>query len=209
MKILIADDQPLVREALKLHLERNPEVTAVKEAGSGMETIKVLRTDPVDILILDLSMPGMDGVEVLMQINNLSISVRILVMSFYPPDLYATKVLGLGALGYINKGASIREFLYAIERIMQGGRYLPSDFMEQLVFQDGGIDGKMPHERLSDREMQVMLFLAQGLTLGEIAVRLHLSEKTVSTYRSRIMQKMGLRNNVHLATYALHHKMIE
>jgi two-component system, NarL family, invasion response regulator UvrY len=209
MRILLVDDHVLVREGLKGVLQREKKIMQIDEAGSAAETLELLKKQSYDLLLLDIKLQDSNGLELLSQMNSMKISVPTLMVSFYPAKLYALQAIRLGAMGYISKSAPLSEVLVAIGKIIEGKKYLPAEFMESLAFENDDHRGLLPHERLSDREREVMIYLANGLSLNDIAEKLCLSDKTVSTYRSRILQKMMMKNNVEIATYALLHRLVQ
>jgi len=208
MRVLIADDHVMIRDGLKYSLETLGKFTHIDDADNGQKAIELLRKHTYSLFLLDIMMEGMNGIEVLTQMSNHQIQVPTLVVSFHHPKLFALQAIHAGAMGYICKGAPKEELWLAIGKVLNGQKYLPQEFMEELAFQGGSNKNQLPHERLSNRERQVMIYLAKGLTLGEIATQFCLSEKTISTYRSRILHKMMLCNNVQLASYAIMHKLI-
>ncbi len=209
MRILIADDHALYRHGIRLSLEMDGRFAQIDEAGTGKEVIRLLKLHKYSLLLLDISMEEMDGMEVLQVMKSMQIDVPTLMVSFHGPETHALQSLRAGAMGYITKGAEFAEYMVAVNQVLDGKKYLPQEFMEDLAFQDNAGHNQLPHERLSGRELQVMLALAKGDTLREIGNKTSISEKTVSTYRTRILQKMNLRNNVELARYAFAHKLIQ
>lgn len=161
------------------------------------------------MVILDISMPKMTGLDLLQRMKARDIKTRVLILSFYPQEQYAVRAFKLGASGYLSKDSAFEELHLAIKKIAAGGKYVSSALAERLIFQDMEIEGKLPHEQLSEREFQVMIMLAKGKSLVEIGNEIFISDKTVSTYRTRIMEKMGLKSNTDLTIYALKNKLIE
>jgi len=209
MKILIADDHTIVREGIKQIIKTLPEVTLIDEVADGEEAYtKIINTD-YDMVILDISMPKMTGLDLLQRMKSKDIKTRVLILSFYPQEQYAVRAFKLGASGYLSKDSAFEELHLAIKKIAAGGKYVSSALAERLIFQDMEIEGKLPHEQLSEREFQVMIMLAKGKSLVEIGNEIFISDKTVSTYRTRIMEKMGLKSNTDLTIYALKNKLIE
>ncbi|MEA4936156.1 MAG: response regulator transcription factor [Paludibacter sp.] len=209
MKILIADDHTIVREGIKQIIKTLPEVTLIDEVADGEEAYnKILSTD-YDMVILDISMPKMTGLDLLQRMKARDIKTRVLILSFYPQEQYAVRAFKLGASGYLSKDSAFEELHLAIKKIASGGKYVSAALAERLIFQDMEIEGKLPHEQLSEREFQVMIMLAKGKSLVEIGNEIFISDKTVSTYRTRIMEKMGLKSNTDLTIYALKNKLIE
>ena len=209
MKILIADDHTIVREGIKQIVKTLPEVTLIDEVADGDEAFaKILSTD-YDMVILDISMPKMTGLDLLQRMKSRDIKTRVLILSFYPQEQYAIRAFKLGASGYLSKDSAFEELHLAIKKIAAGGKYVSSALAERLIFQDMEIEGKLAHEQLSEREFQVMIMLAKGKSLVEIGNEIFISDKTVSTYRARIMEKMGLKSNTELTIYALKNSLIE
>lgn len=209
MKVLIADDHAIVREGVKQIVKTLPEVTLIEEATDGDDAFSKICNTEYDLVILDISMPGMSGLDVLQRIKDRNIQTHVLIFSFYPQEQYAIRAFKLGASGYLSKDSAFEELAKAIRKIASGGKYVSAALAEKLIFQDPAMEGKLPHEQLSEREFQVMLLLAKGKSVTEIANELFISDKTVSTYRMRIMEKMNLKKNADLTMYALRNKLIE
>jgi two-component system, NarL family, invasion response regulator UvrY len=207
-RVLIADDHAVVRAGLKQFLVEDRAITAVGEAATGRETLDRLRAENWDLVILDIGMPDRSGIDILQQIRSVHDRTRVLVLSGYPERQYALNVLRAGASGFIEKGTAPEELLRAVRAVLQGRRYVSATLAEQLV---GDLDGdadKPLHARLSEREFQVFCKLSAGRAVSEIAAELCLSVKTVSTYRSRILQKMSFETNADLTSYALRNQLI-
>ncbi|OPZ99553.1 MAG: Response regulator UvrY [Bacteroidetes bacterium ADurb.Bin416] len=209
MKILIADDHAIVREGVKQIVHGLPEVKLIEEVSDGNEAFAKISSNAYDVVILDISMPGMSGLDVLQRMKDRNIQARVLMFSFYPQEQYAIRAFKLGASGYLSKDSAFDELATAIRKIAAGGRYVSAALAERLLFQDIDPAGRLPHEALSEREFQIMIQLAQGHSVTEIAHALFLSDKTISTYRARLLEKMGLRTNADLTMYALKNKLIE
>lgn len=206
MNVLIADDHAVLREGIKSLLNSLGTITGIDEAVNGSEALAKIKNNDYDLVILDISMPGNSGLDILRQIKATKSHIRPLVISFYPESQYAARAFKLGAVGYISKGASFAEIKKAIRKVSEGGRYVSPEFAEKLAFANN-ID-LAPHERLSEREFQIMIMLAKGESATAIARQLFISEKTVSTYRSRVMKKMDLNNNAELTIYAMQNGLI-
>jgi two-component system invasion response regulator UvrY len=209
VRVGIADDHPITRTALRGFLEDQEDIRVVAEASSGREAIDLVRTQAIDVLLLDLDMPGQSGIDALTMIKAKAEHVAVLVLSGYPEHQYAVPLIRNGASGYLNKACEPGEICTAIRRVAQGGRYITPVVAELLASQvitptPGGL-----HEQLSARELQVFLKLAQGCTAGEVAAELSLSAKTVSTYRARLMRKLEARSNSDLTYYALKHRLLD
>ncbi|MDD2611742.1 MAG: response regulator transcription factor [Bacteroidales bacterium] len=209
MKVLIADDHAIVREGVKQIVKTLPEVTLIEEAIDGNDAFSKICNTEYDLVILDISMPGMSGLDVLQRIKDRNIQTHLLIFSFYPQEQYAIRAFKLGASGYLSKDSAFDELAKAIRKIAAGEKYVSAALAEKLIFQDSSMDGKLPHEQLSEREFQVMILLAKGKSVMEIANEIFISDKTVSTYRMRIMEKMNLKKNADLTMYALRNKLIE
>ena len=209
IRIGIVDDHSIVRSGLRQYFEDQSDLQVVGEAASGRAAVEMVRTTALDVLIMDLSMPGQTGADAIVQIHTRAPSLAILVLSGYPEEHYAVDLIRKGASGYLNKQCDPSEIVTAIRTVAHGRRYITATVAELLVQQLDRAEGGPAHEQLSDRESQVFLRLAKGESVGEIAVAISLSVKTVSTYRTRIMEKMGLSSNSDLTYYALKAKMID
>jgi DNA-binding NarL/FixJ family response regulator len=208
IRILVADDHAVVREGLKRIVTENADMSVVGEAGSGHEVLDFVRGHECDVVLLDLAMPGKDGLDTLKELKLLRPQLPVLVLSVYPEEQYAVRLLRAGAAGYLTKESAPEELVAAIRKVSRGGRYVSAALAEQLAGLLGAETDRPPHEALSDREFRVMLMLASGKTASEVAGALCLSVKTVSTYRSRALRKMGLRNNAELSFYAVRHGLL-
>jgi len=209
VRVGIADDHPITRTALRGYLDDQEGIRVVAEAASGREAIDLVRTQEIDVLLLDLDMPGQSGIDALTMIKAKGEHVAVLVLSGYPEHQYAVPLIRNGASGYLNKACEPSEICDAIRRVAQGGRYITAVVAELLASQvitptPGGL-----HEQLSARELQVFLKLAQGCSAGQVAAELSLSAKTVSTYRARLMRKLEARSNSDLTYYALKHRLLD
>ena len=209
LKILIVDDHPLIRKGLRQILQESVHIGLVKEASNGVEAIELARDDRFDVIVLDISMPGKDGMEVLRDLKEMAPDTPVLMLSIQPEEQYALRAFRLGASGCLNKSGAPDELVQAIRSVASGGTYVSAAASEALVSGIKSGDGRPPHLLLSEREHQVMLLLAGGATVGQVAGRLNLSVKTVSTYRARILEKMNLANNAQLTQYAYRHKLVE
>lgn len=210
MKIIIADDHVLIRKGLKEILQQVEGLIVLDEAVNGHELLqKVLKND-YDIIVLDISMPGKSGLDVLKDLRRIKPEIPVLILSVYPEDQYAIRVLKAGASGYLTKDSAPDDLIVAIKKIIRGGKYVSLSLAEKLidgVKSDGGI--KQLHESLSDREFQVMKMLAAGKTVKEISEELYLSPKTISTYRTRIYDKMKFSSKAELTGYAIKNELID
>lgn len=206
MKVLIADDHSVLREGVKRIVSKLPDVSDIDEASNGEEALSRLEAESYDFLVLDITMPDLNGLDVLKYIKDKGIQTRTIVLSLHPEDEYASRSFKMGAVGYISKSSTYSEITEAISKVASGGRYVSPGFAEKLAFDNNS--GLLPHERLSDREFQVMLLLAKGGSVSQIADQTLISDKTVSTYRSRIMQKMGMKRNAEITMYAVRNNLL-
>jgi two-component system invasion response regulator UvrY len=209
MKILLADDHSIVREGLKQYVRTLDEVEVIDEAVEGHEAWTKIKTESYDLVILDVSMPGMSGLDILRKMKENNLQTRVLILSVHPQEQYAIHAFRLGASGYLSKDSAFEELTLAIKKIVSGGRYIASAFAEKLAFNGFDSDTHKPHEKLSEREFQIMVMLAKGKSVTEIAKGIFISDKTVSTYRTRILAKMGMKKNAELTMYAVRNNLIE
>lgn len=203
IRILIADDHAIVRHGLKQIIEKSGEMCVVAEADCGSATLRKLRETECDVVLLDVSMPDMSGVDVLKQIHAERPQLPVLILSIYPEDQYAMRLIKAGAVGYMTKDSAPPEVVKALLQVAGGKKYISPVVAELLANELGSVEGKLPHQTLSDREYQIFLLLASAKTVSEIADTLSLSVKTISTYRTRILAKMHLDNNAELMRYAV------
>jgi DNA-binding NarL/FixJ family response regulator len=208
IKILIADDHPIVRAGIKQILADTPDMIAADEAGNGQEVLQLIGKKEYDVILLDISMPGRSGLEILKDLKTEKPKIPVLILSIYPEEQYAIRALRAGAAGYLTKSSAPNELVAAIRKISGGGRYITADLAEKLAAYLTMDLGKPLHEKLSDREYQVMLQIAAGKTVTEIAGDLCLSVKTISTYRTHILEKMCLKNNSEIARYAMQNNLL-
>jgi DNA-binding NarL/FixJ family response regulator len=208
IRILIVDDHAILRRGLKEILEREFRDVSIGGAGTAEQALTQLDSEKWDLVILDITMPGRSGVDVLRNLKALRPKLPVLVLSMHPEDQYGKRVLKAGASGYMNKESAPEELIKAVRKLLSGGRYVSPTLAETLAVDLGRDDGTPAHERLSDREFEVLRKMASGKTVGQIAQELHLSVPTVSTYRARILEKMGMSNTAELIRYALSHHLI-
>ena len=209
IKILIADDHAIVREGLKRIVAETADMVVADEATNGHEVLDKVSNNEYNVVILDISMPGRGGVDILKQLKGQRPHLPILILSMHPEEQYAVRVLKAGAAGYLTKESAPDELITAIKRVSSGRKYVSSSLAEKLAF-DLERDTELSyHETLSDREYQVLCMIASGKRAQEIAEELCLSVKTVSTYRSRILEKMKMKNNAELMRYAIKHGLVE
>lgn len=209
VKILIADDHPVVRHGLKRMLGAEADLTVVGEARNGRELIDLCARVAWDLSVIDFSMPGKGGIELVKELRHRYPRRPVLVLSIYPEDRFAVRVLKAGAAGYLTKESAPEELVIAVRKVARGGRFITAALGERLVVERTDAGEKAPYEKLSDREYQIMWMIASGETVGDIAQRLFLSPNTVSTYRHRILRKMNLKSNTELTRYAVRHQLVE
>jgi len=208
IRICLADDHAMFREGIKQILASHADMRVVGEAGDGHETLDRVRNTPMDVVLLDISMPGLGGLDILQDIKGEFPRVQVLVLSMHPEEQYAIRVLKAGAAGYLTKESAAEELVSAIRTVARGGTYVSSRLAQTLAASLRSEWDLLPHHLLSDREFQVMRMLALGRRVHEIAAELCLSEKTITTYRARVLEKMRLRTNVDITRYALRHRLI-
>ncbi len=209
MTVLIADDHAIVREGLKQIIAKTDANSFIDEAENGLETFDKIEKNKYDLVIMDISMPGKSGLDILQSMKDKNLNARILVLSIHPQEQYAIRALKLGASGYLCKNSIYEELAIAINTILAGERYISQALTEKIIFDKKTGLSKSPHEKLSPREFQIMCMLAKGKSVKEIAAELFISDKTVSTHRMRLLEKMGLKNNAELINYAIRHELIE
>lgn len=209
VRVLIADDHPVVRRGLKAMLDADTEIDVVGEARDGDEAFELAHKLEWDVAVLDYSMPGRGGVELLSDVKHDYPEKPVLILSIYPEDPHGLRALKAGAAGYLSKETAGDELTAAVKRVATGGRYISPALAEKLAQRLTPEQERPPHERLSDREYRVMWMLATGKSLHQIAEEMRLSPSTVSTYRGRILKKLHLHTNVDLVHYAMKHRLIE
>jgi DNA-binding NarL/FixJ family response regulator len=204
IRLLIADDHTIVREGLKQLFALAPDIQVVGEATCGDEVLERLHDNAVNLLLLDMNMPGLNGVDLIVKIKSHVAAPPILVLSMYNEPQIAARALNVGAKGYITKDSDPEKLLAAIKKVAAGGRYVDSALAEQIVFNTMDQE-QSPHTQLSERELEVFRLLASGLSVNEIAERLSLSNKTISTHKLHLMEKMGFSNIADIVRYAIRH----
>jgi two-component system invasion response regulator UvrY len=209
MKILLADDHAVVRRGVKQILADEFKRATFGEARNAQEALDLVWKENWDIVVLDVTMPGRSGLEILREIKKSKPKLPVLVLSMHPENQFAVRVLKRGAAGYMTKESAPEELVGAVKKILAGGRYVSTSLAEKLAAYLAADTQKPPQELLSDREFQVLRLIASGKIVSEIAQELSLSVKTISTYRTRILEKMGLRNNAELMRYAMQHQLVE
>lgn len=209
IKILIADDHAIVREGLKQILADNPDIVVAGNAENGFDAIKLARRGGYKVILLDISLPDRNGIEVLKQLRKECPEIAVLMLSMYREEQYAIRSLRAGASGYLNKQSAPADLVVAIRQVASGKKYISAALAQELANQIGE-DRDLPlHETLSDREYQTLTLIASGKSVGEIAAELSLSVKTISMYRSRLLQKMKLKHNAELTHYAIRNRLVE
>lgn len=209
IKLLIADDHSLVREGLKALINASGVITVVGEAKDGHEAYSLIDKCKPDVAVFDINMPGMNGIDLLKQVKAVYPKLPVLILSMHPEEQYGYRAIMSGASGYLSKESAPELLITAIKRVASGGKYISPEIAERLVFEVQHDYDKKPHERLSDREYQVFLMISTGKSVSDIADELHLSVKTISTNRARILEKMQLKNNAELMHYAHQNNLVE
>ena len=209
LKVLIADDHAVVRRGLKQILEETSDIAVRGEATNGREVLEQLSVQSWDVLVLDITMPGRSGLDILREVKQLTPKLPVLVLSMHAEEQFASRVLKAGAAGYLPKESAPEELVKAIRKVHSGGKYVSASQAEKLLymFEPGG--DQMPHETLSNREYEVLRLIASGKTVAQIADQVNLSVKTISTYRTRLLEKMGMRTNAELTHYAVRSGLVE
>lgn len=208
IEVLIVDDHAVVREGMKKILASDDFIKVTGEASDAPSTLELVWNNSYDTIVLDISLPGISGLELIGQIKHEHPKTPILILSMYPEEQFATRVLKAGAAGYLNKESAPENLVEAVKKVYEGGYYVSSELAEQLVHTLHDDPNKEPHEILTDREYEVFMRIVKGKELKEIGSELSISVKTVSTFRTRLLQKMNMKNNVELTHYAVEHDLI-
>lgn len=208
IRVILCDDHAVVRRGIRDTLSEAVDIKVVAEAGSYSEVREALRTHECEVLVLDLNLPGRGGLEVLATLRESSSTVKVLIVSMFPEDQYAIRCLRAGAQGYLNKAGDPSELITAVRAVMQGRKYVTPEVAQMLVESFASPSNEALHASLSERELQTLLKIASGKRLSEIAEELMLSPKTVSVYRSRVMEKLKLSNNAELTVYAIRNELV-
>lgn len=208
IRILLADDHTMFREGVKQVLAATPGYSVVGEASDSREVLEKIRRLAVDVVVLDISMPGRDGIDVLKQLKRIKPQLHVLVLSMYPEDQYASRAIKAGAAGYLTKNKASAELIEAIRRIATGRKYISEDVAEQLATDLTKNGDAPPHQRLSDREYQVMCMIGSGKTVKQISDELSISVSSVSTLRARILKKLDMKTSAEITHYAIKHNLV-
>jgi two-component system, NarL family, invasion response regulator UvrY len=209
IKVILCDDHALIRRGIRDTLSDVPDIEVLGEAGDYGELRALLRTvGHCDVLVLDINMPGRSGLDVLHVLKDEGSTIRVLVVSMYPEDQYAIRALRAGAYGYVNKGGDPALIVTAVRTVGQGRKYVTPEIAQMLVESLTTSTTEMAHEKLSDRELQTLVMIASGKRLSDIAEELTLSPKTVSVYRARVLEKLGLTNNSEMTVYAIRNGLV-
>ncbi len=208
IRVILCDDHAVVRRGIRDTLSEAVDIKVTGEAGSYSEVRELLRTTPCDVLVLDLNLPGRGGLEVLASLRETETPIKVLVVSMFPEDQYAIRCLRAGAQGYLNKAGNPAELIEAVRTIAQGRKYVTPDVAQMLVDNLATPTSEALHDSLSERELQTLLKIASGKRLSDIAEELMLSPKTVSVYRSRVLEKLKLSNNAELTVYAIRNGLV-
>ena len=209
IKVCVVDDHVVVREGLKRIISENPGMSVTAEAGDGNEALKVIQQQPFDVVLLDITMPNKNGMDVLKELRARSPRLPVLVLSMHAEEHYAVRVLRAGAAGYLTKESAPEKLVEAIRKVVLGGKYLSPTAAARLAYDLDSDISRPPHENLSDREYQVMCMIGAGKTVSDIAAELSLSVKTISTYRVRILEKLSMNNNAEVARYAIKEGLVD
>lgn len=209
IKVLITDDHPIVREGLKRILSKRKDITVSGETSNCRDTLKKIKNEDYDVLLLDIKMPGRMGIDILEELKNEKPELPVLMLSTCPEEQYAISALRSGAAGYLVKDSAPKELIAAIEAVTKGDKYISASLAQRLAANLIGAGSSLPHEELSGREYQVMMMIVSGKTLTQIADELILSVKTVSTFRARVLKKMKMKSNIELTRHAIKHGLTD
>jgi two-component system invasion response regulator UvrY len=209
IRTLIVDDHSMVRSGLIKILNEESDIEVLAEADGYQQLIKCLKTVSPDIILMDISMPGKNGLEIVKELKETNPEIKILVLSMHPEERFSVRAIKAGAMGYVSKELAAEELVRAIRQVYNGGKYITSIVAEQLANSFELESNKLSHERLSDREFQIMRMIASGKKIKEIAAELSISPATVATYRARVLEKTQLKSNVDITSYALRNNLVE
>jgi two-component system, NarL family, invasion response regulator UvrY len=208
IRVILCDDHALIRRGIRDTLSDAPDIQVVGEAGDYPELRTLLRSQQCDVLVLDINMPGRSGLDVLAVLKDEGATMKVLIVSMYPEDQYAIRALRAGAYGYVNKGGDPQQLVVAVRTVSQGRKFVTPEIAQMLVESLTTPEVAHAHEKLSDRELQTLVMIASGKRLSDIAGELTLSPKTVSVYRARVLEKLGLANNSELTVYAIRNGLV-
>jgi two-component system invasion response regulator UvrY len=209
IKVLVADDHAIVRRGLKQILADTPDIVAAGEASTAQEVMQLVREQRWTVVLLDISIPGATGLELLADIKRDKPELPVLILTAYPEEQYAVRAIRAGAAGFLTKESAPEKLIEAVRKVAGGGRYVSAELAETLASLLAGEAGGAPHERLSNREFEVFKMLSSGKTVSQVAQMLSLSVKTVSTHRTRLLKKMEMKTNAELTHYAMRNKLVE
>ncbi len=209
IKVMLVDDHDLVRTGIKRLLEDQANINIVAEATSGEQALELVSEKDPDVVLMDINMPGIGGLEATRKLLQRKPELKIIVVTMHEDDMFAQRLLKAGAMGYLTKGAQVDEILQAVQAVMEGHRYLSTSIAQQLALSQMAEEDSSPFESLSERELQVLLMMMDGHTISAISEKLCLSPKTVSTYRTRLYSKLGVQNDIELARLALQYGVVE
>jgi len=209
IKVVVVDDHAVVREGIKRIVSESGGMTVSGEASDGHEAIRVIKNQPCDVVLLDITMPNKSGLDVLKELHAALPRLPVLVLSMHPEDQYAVRVLRAGASGYVTKDSAPAKLVHAIRKVVRGGKYVSPSLAEKLVYDLGTDTARPAYEILSDREYQVLCMIASGKTVTDVAEELALSVKTISTYRVRLLEKLNMKNNAELTRYAIKEGLVD
>jgi len=209
LRIIITDDHPVVLKGLKEIIEEHFDDVTIDICSKGYELLNKINDNDYDIVLLDISLPDINGLEVLREIKKKKPKLPVLILSMYPEEQYAARALKAGASGYLTKGSASDELVLAVHKILSGRKYVSPAFAEKMMLDFESDTEKPPHENLSDRELQVLCMIGKGKSVKEIAGELHLSPNTIRTYRTRILEKIGVKGTSELIHYAITHSLTE
>jgi DNA-binding NarL/FixJ family response regulator len=209
IKVAIVDDHFVVRTGLMKILKEEPDIDVVVEANGHQDLLLQLKETLPDVMVLDISMPGKNGLEILKEVKQVYPSIKVLMLSMHPEDRFSVRAMKAGAAGYLTKESAPEELVNAIRQISSNGKFITVSVAEKLVNSFDNDNNKPPHEKLSDREFEILCLIAQGSRIKEIAEKLFLSPATIATYRARVLEKMHLKSNVDMTSYVLRNNLIE
>jgi DNA-binding NarL/FixJ family response regulator len=207
-RVILCDDHALIRRGIRDTLAEQPDMQVVGEAGDYGELRALMRQQSCDVLVLDINLPGRSGLDVLHALKEEGAPVKVLIVSMYPEDQYALRALKAGAYGYVNKGGDPAQIVAAVRMVAQGRKYITAEMAQMLVENLTTAAPEAAHDKLSDRELQTLVMIASGKRLSDIAEELTLSPKTVSVYRARVLEKLGLANNSEMTVYAIRNGLV-